>query len=575
MTTHSNAMSKQARGAGVGASAVDAATRDSSELDSSELDPAARDSAALDAEAAAIAAALREDERRLCAGEPVEDSGVRAPRLGGAQDKRTGLARRIAGLLYPAYAGRAIDSEAHYRRLIAALKRAYDASRPSEQTRQCAQDAAAPFREARSPGRRAVFERLRRLPPSEMIRAPEAMPVEVAPLAELTPFFDHLAEGAPARETVEVFARGAHYADRRIDLCKQVVGPPHIGALTAAVRRNRHVAHFLMGNNIVGDGGAVEIAALLRDPSAPRLETLYLAGNAFTAAGAHALAEALGETTAAQALWLKRNPLGPDGVAALASMLRRNQTLRTLDLVNVAMSDAGAEALFDALAENHGLRLLYIDANALGPVAAAAIARYFERLKTEGRAGLTGLFAAINRFGDDGAAAIARAVAGYAPLTRLDLGANRIERAGLAAVLEAARGLPALRYLGLGCYKSTSDLGELPNYFDGDGADLLAAFVGASPAVRDLDIKDVNLREDGLATIARALEANTQLCNLGYAQFGRAQPPALLRRIEALLSRNVERLEGVSLGAFRSSGLRRLKHTDAIEHIDSIYRNAM
>ena len=79
------------------------------------------------------------------------------------------------------------------------------------------------------------------------------MPVEVAPLDELTPFFTYLKQGKAAAEECVEFVRGAYYNDGRIDMCKQVVGSDWISELVDSVKSNANVKHFLLGNNIVGD----------------------------------------------------------------------------------------------------------------------------------------------------------------------------------------------------------------------------------------------------------------------------------------------------------------------------------
>lgn len=49
-----------------------------------------------------------------------------------------------------------------------------------------------------------------------------------------------------------------------MDLCKVVVGPPHIGALMDSLKSNTFVKHFLLGNNIIGPTGAKHIAHFVK-----------------------------------------------------------------------------------------------------------------------------------------------------------------------------------------------------------------------------------------------------------------------------------------------------------------------
>ena len=88
------------------------------------------------------------------------------------------------------------------------------------------------------------------------------------------------------------FERGVLYSDNRMDLCKMVVGPPHIEALTQSLDNNTNVRHFLLGNSIIGHRGAESIASfVVRHPN--RMETWYLAGNCLDGYSFALLAKAL------------------------------------------------------------------------------------------------------------------------------------------------------------------------------------------------------------------------------------------------------------------------------------------
>ena len=431
------------------------------------------------------------------------------------------------------------------------------------------------FRAARSPGMRALFDALKSEPLSEAVINPAAMPVTTAPQADLIPIFDHISAGRPVADAS--FPRGTTFADGRLDMCKQVVGPEWIGDLTFAVRQGgaqAGVSHFLLGNNVVGDAGAGDIARMVTDPNGPHLETLYLAGNAFTAIGIRNLCDALVADKTVKSLWLKRNPLGPDGARYIGKMLAQNKTLEVLDLVNTGILDAGVEALFEGLALNRTLRTLYLDANGLGRRAAVAIARYFDTLKAKGDVGLTTLFVGINRMRCEGAGMIADALAGYPHLRGFDLGANRIEGDGLDAILTMAGSIPDLDCLELGLYKSASDMGELPNWFGDDGAAKIAAYLRGADKLSVIKLNDTHIGGDGLALLGDALEAKHNLYEMASAQFG-LKAPGLITRIERYLDRNVRAAFGYGLRTYRAGPLRDMRHGPNIPQIDSIYRNAM
>ncbi len=431
------------------------------------------------------------------------------------------------------------------------------------------------FRAARAPGTRSLFDALKSEPISDVVRHPAAMPVSTAPQADLIPIFDHLIAGRPATDAS--FPRGATFTDGRLDMCKQVVGPEWIGDLTDAVRQGgaqSGVSHFLLGNNVVGDTGADAIARMLADPDSAQIETLYLAGNAFSAAGARSLCAALVDNKKVTSLWLKRNPLGPDGAKYLGEMLAQNTTLQVLDLVNTGLLDDGVEALFDGLAVNRSLRVLYLDANGLGPRAARAIARYFDGLKARGEVGLTTLFIGINRLGCEGAGILAKGLKGYPHLHGLDLGANRIEGAGLDAILSMAVTMPQLKCLELGLYKSASDMGELPNWFGDHGAAKIASYLDQTSGLSVIKLNDTHIGGDGLALLGDALENKHDIFEMTSAQYG-LKVPGLITRIERYLDRNVRAAFGYGLRSYRAGPLRDLRHGPDIPQIDSIYRNVM
>ena len=521
-----------------------------------------------------IAKKLQHEEKLLEEGSMISDYAVKLPTLNGAEDKKTKLAHQLARFLFPTEDKNRVQSYIAYGKLLSKLRRAYRQQVQKQAALEQIKNAKHnKFREARKFGRRQIFESLLDEPLSKPILNPVPMIVEVAPLEELIPFFTCLKQGRAAKKECEKFVRGAYYSDGRIDMCKQVVGSDWIAELVDSIKNNANVKHFLLGNNIVGDRGASKIATLIQSKSSPAIKTYYLAGNCFTAEGAAKLGNALKQNHTVESLWLKRNPLKVEGVRQIARMLEVNRGLQTLDLVNVGMLDEGVKILFESLKQNSSLKTLYLDANGITAKGARYIADYFQYLKQTQQIGLTGLFMAINRLGDEGVKIIANAVANYPHLKRLDFSSNRIQNGGLTVLLDRINTLPQLIYLGIGLYKSTSDLRELPNYFDGEGADIIAKFLHTNKTVQIMDIKNVNLRDGGFSAIADALEQNSTLLDLSYAQFQYSIPETIEAKITRYLSRNVKQQLGIELTKFRRTKLRQIKHTDRVRFIDSIYRN--
>ncbi len=521
-----------------------------------------------------IVSKLQQEEKLLEEGYTVSDYAVTLPTFNGAEDKKTHLAHKIARFLFPNEDKDKANSYIAYKKLLSKLRKAYRQQiQHKSQLEQIEKAKRDQFRDARKFGQRQLFETLLNQPISEQILNPKAMPVEVAPLDDLTPLFTYLKQGKAVKEDYLEFARGAYYNDGRIDMCKQVVGSDWIGELVDSIQVNTNVEHFLLGNNIVGDRGAKKIAELIESESSPIIKTYYLAGNCFTATGASYLGNALKHNQTVESLWLKRNPLKAEGVSQIAQMLEVNKSLQTLDLVNVGMLDDGVKILFESLKKNTCLRTLYLDANGIGVNGARYIADYFKYLKQTKQKGLTGLFIAMNRLGDEGTKIIANAIANYPYLKRLDLSSNRIQNDGLTVLLKQINTLPELIYLGIGLYKSTSDLRELPNYFDGEGANIMANFLQSNQTVKAIEIKDVNFVDGGLNTIAQALEENTTLLYLSHTQFHYTIPETIETKISDCLARNIQQQLGMDATEFRRTKLREIRHTAQVAYIDSIYRN--
>jgi hypothetical protein len=147
------------------------------------------------------------------------------------------------------------------------------------------------YQQARLTGDRAIYHQLEEIDEiPDVIVNPVPMPVEVAPLPELQPFFDFLRENK--NESLS-FMRGTIFNDGRMDLCKQVVAQDWIQNLMDSLVNNQHIKHFLLGNNIVDFTGARAIANFINNPHQSQIETWYLAGNRIDANGIELISQAL------------------------------------------------------------------------------------------------------------------------------------------------------------------------------------------------------------------------------------------------------------------------------------------
>ncbi|MCA9712628.1 MAG: hypothetical protein KDK70_42765, partial [Myxococcales bacterium] len=338
---------------------------------------------------------------------PVSECGVAAPRTQSATQRACGLAGEIAVRMFPA--PQRADSYVAYTRLVSALSRRYRLAH-----------APVPTLRAQRRQTALVWQAVPDdAPLSEEVLRPRPVPVKPCAAEELEPLLEHLEHKQPV-EAQTSFVRGTHMPDGRLDLCKQVVGPEGIGPVLDGLADNPHVTRLMIGNNIVGNTGALAIADFIRSGHS-HIDVWYIAGNEIDADGLVPVCEALYDDPHVRSLWLKRNPLGPDGGPLLAELLRRNRWIHTLDLVNTGLLDDGAIPVIEALADNEGLRHLYLGTNGLTERSAQALAAVLRRTDR-----LESLFLSCNRLGDEGVQHLAEALRHDRSLVRLGLASNRL-----------------------------------------------------------------------------------------------------------------------------------------------------
>lgn len=517
-----------------------------------------------------------------------------APRIGANTDKRCHLARDIAAELFPQDAMRAfIDSRAeqspqpprppapeHLRR------RAPQANDPGTQARRLAYQRYSQaislicgVLASQDPDRSTRKQALLRehtpellaardaVPVSRAVVDPEPEPVVPCSLADLAPLLGHLKNNlGVAQQTA--FSRGTLTVDGRLDLCKQVVGPDGIRPLLGAMMHSDRVKRLLLGNNIIGDGGAAAIAAFLRERSDSPLDCWYIAGNQIGPEGIRHVCAALAEDTRVTSLWLKRNPLKPAGMRPIAELLRTNKTLTVLDLVNCGLLDDGLTTVLDALSGPHAnttLRHLYIGTNGITAASAPRIAAFLaDDCKLES------LFLSCNRLGDDGVAEVARGLAANHNIRRASLASNRIGPRGAAALADALADHPSLEYLDLGFTKATVAVGELGNCIGDDGAAAMARLLRTNTSLRTLDLLHNYISQRGVNHIREAMKVNTTLLWLQLTQFGKVHNEPGKEELRAALQRNRDALSPDRLAACELINL-----PEHVREIYSVYRTHM
>lgn len=524
---------------------------------------------------------IRDDMSRLQAGQPVSRACIEIPRLGSSVDKKTGVAREIALMLFPPADPDCAESRRRsyiqYTKMISSLKKKYQQQMKEVKTDHSGcgcNPLMVPFKKARlgTAEGLSMYYQLLTSPSQEPVLNPVAMPVEVSNISDLAPFFSYLETGGKPYRVVSdecgdyvQFSKGAFYTDGRIDLCKQVVGPDHIQALMDSILTNESVRHFLLGNNIIGPVGAKAIGDYLRSPDRKsRIETWYLAGNAIDSDSFKHITEGLKSDTDCDGLWLKRNPLRAAGMVHLAALLNVNTSIKTLDLHNTAIMNEGVYNLFDGL-QNTTLKYLCLSANGITNV--NPLTRYLSKPN-----GIETLDIGMNPIGDSGAVSIVESLCVTKNVTRLNMNGCRIQQDGLRQILKL---LPQLRLelLDLGLYKAAPDLGELPNMFKGCGTDIVN-YLRQAPDLRFLYLSESHLSLEDMKIIADYVDTCSTLAYVQMSQYGvtSIEYKSFYARVHNRCQMNCLALYGKILTV---DDLRIYRHGPRVRLIDSIYRNNM
>jgi Ran GTPase-activating protein (RanGAP) involved in mRNA processing and transport len=423
----------------------------------------------------------------------------------------------------------------------------------------------------------------------QAIGKPTAMPVDIAPKEELIDFFTHLSEDKSI--DFQQFTRGAVYPDGRMDLCKQVVGPLWIGDLMDSLKTNTKIEHFLLGNNITNVEGGKAIGKFLQEPHACKIKTWYLAGSDFNAEALRYMCDGLKVDSDCEALWLKRNPIYAEGMQHLANLLKQNKTIKILDLHNCGvglkstaynaenpyenhLTTKGIEVLFDSLKFNQTLKHLYLDANAIQEDSIKFIAEYFKFKTMIKENGITSLWIDMNKIGDRGIELLCASLKDY-PIKRLCIGSTMISEIGMKAITEAFKDHKFLKVLDLSLYKSTADMGMIPNNISNDGYKSICDLIETNQSMLYFNISMNNIDSEHMSKIADALESNDKIIYFYYKQYGQEIKQEVITKINTILLRNCKKFESETGITPNNEYQRMLKHSYKVKNIDSIYRNSI
>ncbi|KAL9032171.1 MAG: hypothetical protein Q9180_006654, partial [Flavoplaca navasiana] len=522
----------------------------------------------------------------------IEEHAYYAPRRKSRNLHEAGLAKDVAQLLYPSPSDSTFAALIKYHKDTAELRRAIRAQKAMAEAERSTLRGKPTLKERiRTQERQAWDWNGRRERNLDLLKGVRAlpMPVQVSSESSLSPFFDHLRVGGGydvdaygnGNRTEEPYYRtelgewekGMLYQDGRMDLCKKVVGPNHIGQLMISLERNTFVRHFLLGNNIIGPSGARKIAAyLLRHPN--QIETWYLAGNCIDADSIKLLAERFITSTSITNVWLKRNPLGPSSIESLARIITKTRHLRTLDLDQTELGDRGVTMLFHRLIvaddPDISLRHLYLNATGIGVTACALIAEYLGM----GDCPLESLYMSNNPIGDDGASALAEGLVKNRNLVRLSIRSCDIRSTGAIAIMNALNNHPNIMTLNLSHSYATEDLHSQYNYVCDRVKHATFKLLESSQSLRSLDFGITGLTVPCITEIAKAVEDSHLFVFKAESVDGRL-PLSTRHMIRTALTKNVQAFYGkeTTYAAFEGGEQRWLVSPPDVRFIDSGYRN--
>ncbi|KAF1993264.1 RNI-like protein [Amniculicola lignicola CBS 123094] len=533
----------------------------------------------------------------------VDEAVLGAPRRRAADSETAALAEQIADLLYPS-PDHSLGPIIKYEKDVVKLRRYVLQQRKRDIEVATARNNAMTWeKRVLSQGPWNPVE-----DPVSLAGAPSLpMPVQIADHDTLEPFFEHLRLGGTEEITSSAraiddaieadepyygtktleFEKGVVYSDRRMDLCKMVLGPPNIGDLLESLRTNTFITHFLLGNNIIGPHGARCIVDFLKE-FPDRMDTWYLAGNCIDGPSFKSLVDEWVKSSSVTNIWLKRNPLGPDAADDVFRLVTQTPNLHTLDLDQTELGDVGVAELFSKLAKYESektlpLQHIYLNAVGIGAEACTAIAEYLATPNCP----LDSLYMTNNPMGSDGLRALSVGLKQNKSLTRLTVASVGAADDGITALCEALSEHPCIVTLDIGQSFSTPDLNQRYNWISDRSTYALHNLVTHSPSLQYLNLSYCALTHSGLNEILRAiLTSSTMLYYSARTIHPQSKGPLpvsesqkhiqLSTQMQNQLAANVKRKYGkdVDYNSFLVDEKRWLVNdkTD-VRKIDSVYRN--
>nr|XP_049616912.1 NACHT, LRR and PYD domains-containing protein 12 isoform X4 [Syngnathus scovelli] len=262
-------------------------------------------------------------------------------------------------------------------------------------------------------------------------------------------------------------------------------------ALASVLSSSRTLRELDLSHNDLGDDGLEALAAGLAKPQCT-LQVLKLLRCDLSKKSCEALASVLSSSRTLRELDLSNNDLGDDGLEALAAGLAKSQcTLQVLKLMSCDLSKKSCEALASVLSSSRTLRELDLSHNDLGDDGLEALAAGLAKPQCT----LQVLTLESCNLSEKSGEALASVLSSSRTLRKLDLSDNYLGDDGLEA-LAAGLANPqcTLQVLNL----MTGDLRK-------KSCEALASVLSSSRTLRELDLSDNDLGDDGLEALAAGL----------------------------------------------------------------------
>lgn len=285
-----------------------------------------------------------------------------------------------------------------------------------------------------------------------------------------------------------------------------------VAALVPAITQLKLLTTLELGNNCIGVPGLAALATVFRECRA--LTTLGLSSNKIDASAMLALAQSLSHAKSLTSLDLKANVIDEAAVKALTRILKNCPVLANLDLSNNAIDAKAAAAFGSVLEECRPKRLseLNLSGNKFGGEGARALASglkhctsltslnwFSNKVDAESATALVPvllecklqtLILTCNRVGDAGAKAIASALPKCLTLRELCLEQNDIHDEGVKAICYSLSNHPAIETV-----RFNSSI------ITGSCSDAIISMVKTCPSLRRLQLRVADLRDSSLQAI--------------------------------------------------------------------------